>query len=441
MKKIFIITTFNFFFCGWLSAQDFGKAIKEEAGSLWTQTPDSFQKTFGPPEIYKWKSPLKRVLIYNSRDSKTELFFFKHPVDKGSFSFKSNQLQAISLTFKKPEAIPGKEAYLEYSSKLAGEIEALAKIGTPGLRKRESGNGYSCTYSWRSPEYYVSLKCGYSIDAKAAFNSGKSRFSIFRRVPVAAADVKVEAADKKLAANPEESPETDGESGIKTNDKGDRYLEVPMLKEGNPRECLYYSVKRIFNYYKTNPRDRNWKKIKPSLELNVKGAKGLKRVYSSVAGECRCGISKLASTGIFDDFNSVMRFVRDYNRTAAEMKKSRIDSFNAASFNKLLALMDEEVLVKTRNNPEEVAGFKSGVCKEIDKAKPVLWVVFLGVVKEKVKPSAPAGGYVRLIVGYNPKTGEVIYSDSWGKGHELKKISWEKAWAMTLTALAVTVKK
>jgi len=70
----------------------------------------------------------------------------------------------------------------------------------------------------------------------------------------------------------------------------------------------------------------------------------------------------------------------------------------------------------------------------------VLWVVFLGVVKENPKPVS-SGGRVRLIVGYNPKTNEIIYSDNWGKGHELKKMSWEKAWAITLTALAVTVKK
>jgi hypothetical protein len=103
--------------------------------------------------------------------------------------------------------------------------------------------------------------------------------------------------------------------------------------------------------------------------------------------------------------------------------------------------MDEDVLVNVRNNPKKIKDFKSKVCKEIDAEKPVLWIVFLGVVKEKVKPLAPLGGRARLIVGYNPKTNEVIYSDNWGKGHELKKMSWEKAWAITLTTLAVTIKK
>jgi hypothetical protein len=434
MKKIYITALLSLCLCTCLPAQDFGKAIKEEADSLWTQTPETFRKTFGPSEIYKWKSPLKRVLTYNSGDSKTELSFFEHPVDKGTFSFKSNKLQAMRLTFKKPEAISSKETYLEYLSKLAKQIEGLAKIGTPRLRKRKSGDDYSFTYSWRSPEYYISLRCRCSIDAKAKFNPGKSRFSIFRRIPVV-------AAGEKFEASSEEPPQIDENSKLKTNDKGDYYLEVPMRKEGSHKECLYYSVKRIFDYYKTAPKDRNWKKIKAGLELNVKGAKGLKRVFSSVIGECRCDVSKIASTRIFDDFNRVMGFIRDYNKNAGEMEKKRINSFKATSFEKLLTLMDEDVLVKTRDNSEKIAKFKSGVCKEINEEKPVLWVVFLGVVKEKVKPLVSSGGYVRIIVGYNPKTNEVIYSDNWGKGHELKKMSWEKAWAITLTALAVTVKK
>ena len=434
MKKVSIITISSFLFCVCLSGHDFGKAIKDEPDSLWTQTPETFQKTFGSPGAYKWKSPLKRILTYNSRNSKTELSFFEHPVDKAAFNFKSNKLQSIRLTFKKPEAISGQKTYLDYSTKLAKQIEGLSQIGTPKLRKRESRGSYSCTYSWRSPEYYISLKGTYSINAEKTFKPGKSRFSIFRRIPVA-------VVEKKVEASPEEPPETDSDSDLKTNDKGDRYLEVPMRKEESPKECLYYSVRRIFDYYKTAPKDRSWKRVKQSLELDVKSAKRLKRVFASVIGECRCGVSKIASTPIFDDFNKVMGFIRDYNKNALEMKKSKIDSFSANSFQKLLQVMDEDVLVKTRANPEKIANFKSGVCKEINEAKPVLWVVFLGVVKEKTKPSVPTGGYVRLIVGYNPKTNEVIYSDCLGKGHELKKMSWEKAWAMTLTALAVTVKK
>ena len=31
------------------------------------------------------------------------------------------------------------------------------------------------------------------------------------------------------------------------------------------------------------------------------------------------------------------------------------------------------------------------------------------------------GGHMRLIIGYNSETKEILYSDSWGRGHELKR--------------------
>jgi hypothetical protein len=38
---------------------------------------------------------------------------------------------------------------------------------------------------------------------------------------------------------------------------------------------------------------------------------------------------------------------------------------------------------------------------------------------------------MRLIIGYNDKTGEILYSDSWGAGHELKRMPLAQAVSMT----------
>ena len=42
-----------------------------------------------------------------------------------------------------------------------------------------------------------------------------------------------------------------------------------------------------------------------------------------------------------------------------------------------------------------------------------------------------AFGHMRLIVGYNQKTHEILYSDSWGPNHALKRMPETQAWAMT----------
>jgi hypothetical protein len=434
MKKIFITISLNLLFCISLLGQDLGKAVKDDADSLWSLSSGKFKGTFGSPEIYKWKTVLKTDLLYDSKGAKVKLSFFEHPISKADFRFKSKRLQGMHLTLAKPTAIADKKTYHEYTSSLKEHIAELGKIGRPRVMKRKSRGGYRYTYLWKSKKYYISVKCSYSINSKNTFKPGKIKFVIFNRIPPA---ISIEKLEKPSEAAPKKA----ADSNIKTNDKGDRYLKVPMIKENSPKECLTVCAKRIFKYYKTVPRDRTWKRISENLILNAKSAKGLKRIFASIASECRCDVKKLAYTSSFDDFNSVIRFVREYNVQAAKLKKNRIDSFKDNSFKKLLAVMDEDVLVSARNNPDEIKNFKSKVCKEIDAEKPVLWVVFLGIVKEKPEPVSPSGGRVRLIVGYNPKTNEVIYSDNWGKEHALKKMSWEKAWAITLNALAVTVKK
>ena len=38
---------------------------------------------------------------------------------------------------------------------------------------------------------------------------------------------------------------------------------------------------------------------------------------------------------------------------------------------------------------------------------------------------------MRIIIGYNKTTDEVLYSDSWGNGHEEKRMQLDDAWTIT----------
>ena len=54
----------------------------------------------------------------------------------------------------------------------------------------------------------------------------------------------------------------------------------------------------------------------------------------------------------------------------------------------------------------------------------------LGVFPEEGIPQL-SGGHLRLIIGYNEKNDEILYSDSWGAGHELKRMSTPDAYGAT----------
>lgn len=65
---------------------------------------------------------------------------------------------------------------------------------------------------------------------------------------------------------------------------------------------------------------------------------------------------------------------------------------------------------------------------------PLLWFCIVGKFPEvpPINPPRRTSSHLRLIIGYNDKAGELLYSDTWGPGHELKRLPLEDAWAMTL---------
>ena len=78
----------------------------------------------------------------------------------------------------------------------------------------------------------------------------------------------------------------------------------------------------------------------------------------------------------------------------------------------------------------------------VDKGLPLLWSLQLGLFPEEPQLNPQAvGGHMRLITGYNEETGEIIFSDSWGAGHESKRMKMTHAYKASrgLFALKPTV--
>ena len=85
----------------------------------------------------------------------------------------------------------------------------------------------------------------------------------------------------------------------------------------------------------------------------------------------------------------------------------------------------------------------------IDLGLPLLWCVLLnpgdtGVSPQPGQPRIPTFdtgarvGHMRMIIGYNPKTKAVIYTDSWGAGHERKVMTMGEAEEMTTAIFSMT---
>ena len=127
----------------------------------------------------------------------------------------------------------------------------------------------------------------------------------------------------------------------------------------------------------------------------------------------------------FATVNDIRKFLGRYNRAARSARKPAIRledhikiqgkqrTLDMDSLNKAL---DGEVCRQVRLDGRTVAKFRREVHEAIRQGLPILWMI---------------PGHIRLIVGIDPQGDQIFYSDSWGQGHEKKKMPMEEAFLLT----------
>lgn len=138
------------------------------------------------------------------------------------------------------------------------------------------------------------------------------------------------------------------------------------------------------------------------------------------------------------DENALRGFVSDYNRIAKQKQSYDLDlKGKPMEISAVVKMMEPEIFrdvrLKTKN---EGATFLKMVTSQIDQGIPIFWTVILGAVQEA--NLGAIGTHMRLIIGYNAKNNQILYTDPWGKGHEVKRLSADDAWVMTLGAATMS---
>ena len=134
------------------------------------------------------------------------------------------------------------------------------------------------------------------------------------------------------------------------------------------------------------------------------------------------------------DWTHLSHLIEDYNRAAKTAGKPSIEIGHTIDLGQVYTTMDAALLRKVRaKEVQELTQFKKDVKTYTGEGVPMLWSCMIGKYPE-VPPNNQMGigGHMRLIIGINEKTGDLIYTDSWGAGHEQKRMPITDAWAMTL---------
>jgi hypothetical protein len=227
---------------------------------------------------------------------------------------------------------------------------------------------------------------------------------------------------------------------VKRTPQGDVYIDgFPMVDQGQKSFCSVATVERILRHYGQDFDQHLLAQLAQSDGRAGTDGDALREALEGASTKLGVRVKPLYSIGT--SVRDWQELARDYNRLAKRKdipelrdedwitRQGRMVQYNTG---RLVDLFDWELYTEYRLDrlKSDYRRFQSDTKRYIDTGVPLTWSVILGRVHEPGLRQV-GGRHMRLIIGYNEKTDQLIYSDSWGAGHEFKRMSMADAWAIT----------
>jgi hypothetical protein len=205
--------------------------------------------------------------------------------------------------------------------------------------------------------------------------------------------------------------------------------DVPMVDQGDKGYCAAAAMARVMGYYGM---DFDMHQAAQVAGTDAKGGtqgESLRDALKRIALKSNLHFLPLQNLDAYE----LQRLCAEYNRLAKPARKPKV-SLEEVDYHldKLLDSMDTGLLRQARTKrTNDLNKLKADVSKYVDLGIPLIWDVYLGLVEEKFLLPQDRGGHLRLIIGYNKKAGDILYTDTWGPRHECKQMSLADALTMT----------
>jgi hypothetical protein len=221
---------------------------------------------------------------------------------------------------------------------------------------------------------------------------------------------------------------------VKKEVGGTRWIDVPMVDQGQKGYCVVAVLERMMKYYNSSIDQHIIAQLMasdPSHGTDIQS--GIAALKSS-EHKLKIRIKELYANKAFQTVQEFENMLGDYNKAAKKAGQQKIDLQGARNGGmhlvSVLGKVEKETYIrmrqKERPGPER---FFITVKDSIDRGVPLMWMVL--ILPGELREQPMASLHARLINGYNPYTKEIIYTDSWGSGHEKKSMKLEEAWAIS----------
>lgn len=210
---------------------------------------------------------------------------------------------------------------------------------------------------------------------------------------------------------------------------------VPMVDQGQKGYCVVATAARIFGYYGMQVDQHEMAQIAGSSASEGTNSRSMLEALHQVAGRFKVRVKVHYEL----DYKALRDMTQDYNREAKRAGKREFpDDPYAVNLWDNFDQFDPGVLKEARlKDKSGYKRFKSEVQNSIDIGVPLLWTLQVGIYREPKLSVQSRGGHMRLIIGYDWGKDELIYSDSWGAGHEFKRWGAEEAFCSTTGVYSV----
>jgi len=320
----------------------------------------------------------------------------------------------ISLWNKGDDLPVSREKFEQIIQKATLELGKLTAVNSQDFTPKRGDTAVKINATaWKHANYQVLLESSHSGASSKSFEAEFIRLKI---VPPG----KDFHETQKVSRN-------DIRANVKPDGSGTVITNIPMVDQGQKGYCVVASVARVMAYYGL-PVDQH--EIAQIANSRAGGGTTMEEMKEGLKRVCgRLGL-RMREIDMLQN-QDYERLIKQYNRSAKASGARQLDE-KTRDLGAVWQQFDPQVLKQARcGNKTEVARWTKQLKEQIDKGVPVFWTVMLGLVPEPGLPQA-GGGHMRMLIGYDEKSGEVIFSDSWGAMHEKKRMKIEDAMTISV---------
>lgn len=402
---------------------------------LWTLKPEQCEILLD--SRFKSQDEYDNAVRYHSKESLKYIYFNKKIIPEIIFYFQKRQLQSITVSLYN-RGDNGSITEQNFT-RLNNEAEKfLRKISGDSNFKKETRKFDD--FRIESIKY-TGKNCDYVLR-----RNRKGKYPEYVQLLIYPAG---------QAKNLRDALQTDaGKNVLQLNlniePNGDHYLNIPMVNQGNKGYCVAATVERIMKYYGSRVDQQIIAQLAESDAFQGTNLHKIINVLDKNKSKLQIKVDKLITENIFDSPDDFEKLTMQYNNFAKKQKRNRIkfDDFckgkgryrriNVAA---LISSYEYDLFRSARCKPQRLVDrFNKEVQESLNAGIPLAWCTFTFQNMKDGRRIGNFGLHMRIINGFNPQTNQIIYTDSWGKGHEKKYLALNDAWAITLMLIQITPK-